>query len=306
MKMRGLALGAVLPKKRMAGKGFVLTFSAMLIVSLLVLFAIFYLDKSREQEQSILSGTAALKAGFLADDIEADLNKLLGAGIGINRGESFAEITITEKLGSGKNKLALNDLDLFLEGGYASANNAAIQLDVSELVDGKTELKFSNGLQYDYSYGGDNMAQLYVPGGNTGIITIDLNVIVDSNTVSTTPWAWQDITGDINVNLHYVDRNSSNAVTHYGKLDSSVNNDYTFSFSEEAGDTFIINIGDIDGNLKAVRLSESIDDSEAQADVWLKVLISAPAEELSAYWNADLNFSQADVNVNRKLGLWRN
>jgi len=54
-----------------------------------------------------------------------------------------------------------------------------------------------------------------------------------------------------------------------------------------------------------VRLSESIDDSTAQAEVWMKIMISAPAEELSAYWNADLNFSQADVNVNRKIGLWK-
>jgi len=283
-------------------RGFVLTFSALLIVSLLVLFAMFYLDKSQEQEQSILSGMAALKAGSLADDIEADFNRLLGTGVDINRGASLSAITLTDKLGADANKLALTGLKDFAEGSFASFQNATVQLDVSGLVDGRTELEFSNGLQYDYSYADDNIVQLYVPGGNTGIVTIDLNVTVDSYSINATPWTWQDVTGDINVNLHYVDRNSSNRVTHYGKLDSSVDNNYAFAFSAAAGDTFSINIGNIDGNLKAVRLSESIDESGVQAVVWLKVTVLSPSGGLDAYWNADLNYSQADVNVHRKVG----
>ena len=302
---RGFVPGDAMRQGGGKSRGFVLTFSAILLVSLLVLFAVFYLGRSQEQEEDILSSAGILKAGFLADDIETDFNRLLGTGVDINMGASLATITITDKIGADMNKLALNDLKDFMEGGFASAQNAAIQLDVSELVDGRAELMFSNGLRYDYSYSDDNIVQLYVPGGNTGITQVDLNVTVDSSSVSVTPWAWQDTAGDINVNLHYADRNSSNAVTHYGRLDSAANNSYAFAFSAAAGDSFTINIGNIDGNLKAVRLTGSIDESGVQAIVWMKALVPKPSGGLGAYWNADLNYSQADVNVHRKIGVWK-
>ncbi len=295
--------GLVRGKGERMKKGFVLTFSVILFVSLLVLFAMFYLDKSQEQEQGILSNAALFKAGFLADDIEADFNKILGTSVDINRGNSLTTITFNEKLGADTNKLLLKSLKEFVEGALASSENASIQLDVSELVDGRTELMFSNGLQYNYSYKDINAVQFYLPAGNTNIAAIDLNVSINAASISVTPWEWQDETGDINVNLHYVDRNSSNAITHYGKLDSTVNNEYTFTFPGGAGSSFTINIGNIDGNLKAVRLTNSIDDGNVQAGVWLKVLAPSPESPLRAFYNADLNFSQADVNINRKVGV---
>jgi len=265
-----------------------------------VLFATFYSGKNAEEEASILQNAAVLKAGFLADDIETDFNSLLGTGVDINRGSALTTIVLTDSLGPDVNKEKLIELEEFAEGALATTQNASIELDVSEMADGRTELLFGNGLQYDYSYSDDNIVQLYVPGGNTNISVIDLNVSIDALSVGAVPWTWQDVTGDINVNLHYVDRNSLYSVTHYGKLDSSANNQYTIAFSGAGGDSFTINIGNIDGNLKAVRLTESIDTAGARASVWMKVRVPSPAGELKAYYNADLNFAQADVNLDRK------
>jgi len=282
-------------------KGFVLTFSVILFVSLLVLFAMFYLEKNQEQETSILSSSAVFKAGFLADDIEADFNRILGTSVDINRGNSLTSITFNEKLGADTNNLLLEDLEEFVEGALASSENASIQLDVSKLVDGRTELAFSNGLRYDYSYKDSNNVQLYLPAGNANIVAIDLNISINAASIGATPWEWQDETGDINVNLHYVDRNSSNSVTHYGKLNSALNNQYTFTFPGTPESSFTINVGNIDGNLKAVRLTNAIDNGSAQAELWLKVLVPSPQSPLRAFYDADLNFSQADVNLNRKI-----
>jgi len=277
-------------------KGFVLTFSAILLVSILVLFAIYYNAKNQEEEAFILEQNSVLKAGFVADDIEADFNRVLRTKLDINRGDATTSITFIDSIGGDSNKLKLLDAEIMSEGILSTQTNSEILLNVDNLVDGQTEMIFSNGLQYDYSYSGDDFVQFYVPDGDSGITKLDLNIEIGASSTSVSPWIWK-VNGDLIVNLNYVDENLNNSVLYSGKLLSNQDNEYTFTFS---GGTFSIRVGTFDGNRGAIRLSESLPGS-TEAEFWLKTVIPSPSDGFYAYYDAELNYSQADVNVHRKI-----
>jgi len=281
-------------------KGFVISFSTVLLASFLVFFAIFYSGLVAQQETSLVSTFAIEKAGFVGDDIDYDVNTILGTHVDANRGSSLTTIKILDKLPADTNKLQLVDYNAFVDANYSSQQNANIEIDVSSLVDGKTELLFSNSLQYDYSYSSDPTIDFYKPSADTEVLTYDINININDSSIVVTPWTWQDITGDINVNLNFVDENVLNEVHYSGKLDSTIENTYQWGYSGAAGDDFSIKIGSISGNSKALQLIESIDDPSSQAGVTVQATISSPSS-LKWYYNGDLNYTQGDVNVNRKI-----
>ncbi|MFH1390955.1 MAG: hypothetical protein ABIH20_01450 [Candidatus Diapherotrites archaeon] len=281
-------------------KGFIISFSTFLVAGFLVLFSIFYVGLVEKQEISILETFSVEKAGFVADDIDYDINTILGTYIDVNRGSSLTTIKILEKLPADTNKLQLIDYSSFVDVNYSGQQNASIELHLDNLIDGKTELVFSNDLQYDYGYSGDSNVLFYKPSSDTQVLTYDINININDSSLIVTPWTWQDITGDINVNLNFVDQNASNEVHYSGKLDSSIENTYNWNYSGIAEDSFYIKIGAFGGNSKALQLTESIGDSSSQAQVSIISTINSPVS-LKWYYDADLNYSQGDVNVNRKI-----
>ncbi len=283
-------------------KGFVISMSTFLIASILVIFAVFYSGYAEKSEQNILNSFTIEKAGFVVDDVETDINKIIGTGIDINQGTTSAVIIFKDRLPGDMNKSQLLDLKEFIDTNYAGQQNSQITINVSELADWRTEAIFSNGLQYDYEYSdlGDNAVQFYMPAGDTSASRIDINVTINDSSVEVIPWTWQDITGDIEVTLNFTDENVSNAVSYSGKINSAIQNTYQWNYSTNPGDGFYIIVGDIDSNLSAVRIVESIDDSVSIAETSIKTELSA-IEELSWYYNGDLNYSQSGVNINKKI-----
>ncbi|MBN1940655.1 MAG: hypothetical protein JW772_00575, partial [Candidatus Diapherotrites archaeon] len=200
--------------------------------------------------------------------------------------------------------MELIDLENFIDGNYAAQQNAAIDLNLARLLDGNTEIVFSNGLRYDYNYGAQNSVFLHVPGDDTGVLAYDINVSVNDSSVWKSAWNW-DAGGDITVNLKFSDENAGNAVAQSGKLDSGVANIYRWDYSETQGDSLYIIVGALQGSGKIARITEAIADADSAALVGIKATIASPANEISWYYDADLNYSQGDVNLNRKLELGR-
>lgn len=280
-------------------KGLVLSLSTILITMVLVLMALFYANSVQKNETSLLQTFFVEKAGFVGDDIDYDFNKILGTHIDVNRG-SLTQITFNDKMPGDINKLQLIDYNNFVSQVYSGQQNAVINLHLDNLVDGKTELIFSNGLQYDYSYSSDNIINIYKLGGDTEIITYDISIGINDSSIVVSPWTWEDVTGDINVNLNFVDQNTLSEVHHSGKLNSAITNTFTWSYSGTPGDIFSISIGTIDGNSNALRLTESIDDSASQATITIMATIGS-SSAINWSYDADLNYTQRDVNVNRKI-----
>lgn len=281
-------------------RGFIITFSTILIVSSLLLFSQFYLKNSKSREQSILMSAKFSKLGLVLDDIENDVEEILGTTVAINKAATQTEITFTDKLPSDLNKFYLLDYRGFLYNTYAPKQNISLIADFNELLDNKTELIFSNGLQYDYFYGGDNIVGFYVPGGDTNATTY--NIIINVNNDLNTVQMSGTLGTDINVNLYYTD--NSNTINESWQLDANVNNQYTVYYTDPAinpNDYLRINVGNIGGYLRAIRITESIDDESSEANLTLEVIVPAVQDNLFYWYNADLNYSQADVNANGKI-----
>ena len=284
-------------------KGFVISISALLLLSALLVFSQFYLNLNLERESEVVSVFSVEKAGFVRSDLSVDLNKLLETSVDVNRGVSFTEIFLRDKLPSDLNKLNVLGLRSFLSSVYAKQQNISIEVDFNKLVDGKTELVFSNALQYDYSYANDTNVFFYVPASDSNVTVFDINVTVNDSVVSSIPWSLNP-SGDINVSLRYEDGNG--VITSSGKLDSSTLNTFTFNYSGNPNDSFSVEIGAIEGSQKALRISESFDNAATRSSISVRAVVPSSSDNLYWFYDADLNFSVADVNSSGKILIGAN
>jgi len=281
-------------------KGYLLSFSVLVLFSLLIVFSQFYFNSEKFFDETIAGQSIIDKAGFVADDISLDLNSMLGTGIDVDRNAEFIQLKFFDVLPSDLNKhKALLNYSNFINSSYAFQQNAFLSLGLNNLADGKTEILFSNGLQYDYNYSfgsSDAVVSFYSSTGSTNALSFDINVSVNSSSVKVIPWAW-NAGGDISVNLNYYDLNSSNAVRVSGKIDSALDNSYKIYFSSDPNDVLEIHLGLIGGKQKAFKLAEGIDNPSSKASLYLNALIPfASNPDFSYYYNGTINYRQLDVN----------
>ena len=281
-------------------KGLIITISTIMLLSVAVLFAEFYAGNVSEKDSFIINSLRLDKAGFVKDDIACSLEKILGTVVDVNRGMVNTEIIFSDSLPSTINKAELLNYQSFVQSQYSSKQNSSILLDLNWLVDNRTELLFSNGMAYDYSYSGDSIIDFYVPGEDTNVFSYEITISVNDDLNFTAVWNW-DAGGTIDVIINYSD--NSNSFTDSGKLNADINNLYEIAYSETAGDSLLINIGEIDGNSSALKITESINDAASVAIVEITALMPSPSGGLFYYYAADLNYMQADVMVSGKMIL---
>lgn len=286
-------------------KGFIISISTLLLASFLVSAAIFLQTIIQNEEFQITSVFAIEKAGFVADDIATDLNRMLGTSVNVQRNDSLTFIVFSDALPADLNKYSLQDYNAFVGERYAKQQNAFIQLNLEHLLDGRTELVFSNGLQYDYNYESDNSILFYKPNSDSNVVRFDINVAVNDSSVAAVPWNWSP-NGDINVNLRFIDQNAENMVSLNGLLDSALENTYRWDYNAlSSNDRFYIKVGQISGNAKALKIGESFDDSSTKALVRIQAIIPSPAPDLFWFYDADLNYVQSHARVFKKIELGR-
>jgi len=285
-------------------KGFVITFSTMFVAIVILFFALFYFGRVQREESIISSFFPVEKSGYVADDIDADINYLLMAEVDVNNGSQITYIRINDMMQQDINKLQLLDYNSFVNDVYSGQQNASVLLGLDKLVDGKTELLFSNGLQYDYNYSQESSIMFYAPAADTNVIVYDINITVNSASVLAVPWNWQDSTGDINVNLNFIDQNAANEVHKNGKLNSASLNIYRWDYGG-SGSSFYIKVGSIAGNAKALQLVNSIDSSFAKVSVGIGAKTAPLQSSLKWNYDADLNYAQGNTKIGRKIGMGR-
>ena len=290
----------------MKQKGLVLSMSTVLVLITMLWFAAFYSNVSERDEMNIYKAWAVEKAGFVADDISSDINKLLGTAVTVNKGTKFTSLAFYDKLPADTNKLQLIDLNRFVDGNYASEQSADIGLSLGRLLDNKTEMVFSNGLQYDYAYAADqNFVQFRKGDGtNTGVLTYDINIYVKAGRLDTaTPWPC-DAAGDVNVNLRYDDSYGESTETLNCKQASGGSYTYRFTLQEQTG-SITVSFGSVDGNINSVRIKNGIENPLITVMPSIGAVIPSPQNELVWYYDADLNYVQQNTSINRKIELGR-
>ena len=132
-------------------KGYIISFSAILLLSSMLLFSAFYSDNAKERNLSVNEIKKYSKLGFVKDDLAFDLNKMLGTEIELDRQENLTMV-FREKIPADFDKKArIIKFKEFIESNYSSINNAQIGININRL-NNSIPLKFSNGLIYEYGF----------------------------------------------------------------------------------------------------------------------------------------------------------
>jgi len=286
-------------------KGYIVSFSAILLLSSMLLFAAFYSGNVKDRNISVNEMKKYFKLEFIKDDLAFDLNKMLGTEIEIERTNNLT-IVFREKIPAGFNKIArLEKLKDFIESDYSSVNNSDIKFDIRRLYVTRTTtdipIKFSNGLIYEFH--SNNYVLFHAKNKDTNINSIELNLNAEGSSIKVFLPA-ESLAGDINLKFNYADQNTLNETHSSLQLNSSLDNVILISFSESAGDEIEIHIGSFEGKINAVKIwNKTL--NQNQINLVFKAVMDGINinSNFNAFIDADLNYFQSDLNSNGLAGL---
>jgi len=284
-------------------KGYIISFSAILLLSSMLLFALFYSENVQSRNLDTANIKKYSKLEFIKDDLGFDANKILGTGISVNRTGNL-ELTFNEIIPSDFNKMQrIVKWKEFIESSYSSINNAEIKLGIKRM-DKVIPIKFSNGLVYDYNFdAGKNSVFFYSTTGNTNISEMDLNLNVTGSSVFVSK-PLLSLNPDVTVNFNYIDQNALNEKHEIRELDSSLDNTITIRFSDDLSDVIEIHLGNVNGKINAVWVwNKSL--SQNKINLVFKPVMNAidVNSSFNAFLYADLNYFQTDLNSNDLIEL---
>ena len=288
---------------KLMAKGFLFTLSVFLLLGFLLSFSVYYSPKPRDLSKELTTSLKIEKAAYVADDLEIDLNRLLGVNLDLNNQSTTAIATIDDRLPSDFNRLALSAWETFVTGPYAQTISSTIDLNTAGMTDANAELFFSNGIQYLFTSTDANSVQLFVPGGDTNFTNLDINLFVNDDLNNSAPWV--PGTGDTNVTLRYGDNNAANAVFSSGLLSSTAATQYLLRYSSLSTDSLTITFGRLAGSDAGIRIEDSIDNPATVVKLRIKFTVASPGKPLTVSANVDFNYVQADMNLGRRLVIAR-
>ncbi len=284
-------------------RGFLFTFCVFLLLAFLVSFSVYYAAKPKSLARELSASLKAERAAFVVDDLETDVNRLLGVGLDINSGDPNTVVMISDRLPSDFNRAQLAEWKTFVETQLAPLLSSSIDLNTAGLADANAELLFNDGIQYVFAPSDANSLQLFVPGGDTNILAVDVNVYVSDDLNNSVPWV--PGAGDINVTLRYSDNTPGNSFVSTGQLSSAALSQYVFRYSGDNADALTVSVGRLAGSDAAVRITHALTNFASTTRVTVKFTVANPVKPLTVSANMDLNYSQADMNLGRQPILAR-
>jgi hypothetical protein len=267
-------------------KGFVITISAILLLTAVLLLDRSNQKMSKEHETAVIDSQAVDSAEYFFDDVADDLRNLLGPQVLIARNSSESSITFIEQLPLNTSSL-LSNYSSFI-AGYSQSVNAQASLDTSGILNGNL-LVFSNGLGY---YRNATAVKFYSPNGSTNSTAYALNISSNayrtSENISSIPQS-----GAVKLTLHYMDLNGSIDLS--GAFDPSAQSIYAVSYQ---GSSLTLRLGNISGSTDSLSV-------EQNGSIQLAFNLTARGgwnTSLGYAYNANLSYSQ--LNVNRTDLVW--
>ncbi len=283
-------------------KGYVISFSAILLLSSMLLFSMFYLENVNSRNYSSGEIKKYSKMEFIKDDLSFDLNKILGTSIKVNKGNNL-EITFNEIIPSDFNKMQrIIKMKEFAETSYSAINNSSIKINVDRLNQ-NIPLKFSNKLVYEYDFTPNKNSVFFYALGDTNMTSMDLNLTVSGSSVSVSR-PLNALNPDLIVNFNYIDGNALNEKHEILLMDSTLKNKIEIIFSADGDDKIKINIGTFKGKNNAM-LIENETINQNKINLSFKSIMPAIDfnSSLKLYADIDLNYIQTDLNSNSLMEL---
>ncbi len=282
-------------------KGYIVSLSAIILLSSMLLFSVFYSENINSRNTSINQEKKFIKLGFIKDNIQYDLTKITGTKINTKQ-KNGLEITVNDTLPSGKQKTErIKKLKDFLEGIYGKTNNANILLGITG-TENITKTTFSNNLVYEYlNNTGKESIQFYSLNGNTDMNSVDLNIEVKGSSVYVSRNT-NAVNADLILNFNYLDENSLNEKHEIIGLDSSIDNIITVRFSQNPEDTIEIHLGSFDGKTNAMTITNKTV-NQNKTTVGFTARIPQEIYSIKAFAGIDLNYSQVDLNSDSQIEI---
>lgn len=283
-------------------KGYIVSFSAIVLLSSMLLFAGFYSANVKERNISVNEMKKYSKLEFVKDDLGFDLNKMLGTEIEIAREENLTMV-FRESIPADFNKMKrIVKLKEFIESSYSSINNSSISFNIGRL-NNSVPVKFSNRLVYEYGFNSGSSVYFYAENGDTNISSMDLNLNVEGSSVSVS-FPADSLTPNLSVNFNYVDQNALNETHENLQLGSSLDNVILISFSDTPNDEIEIHIGSFDGKINAMQILNKTSNQEKINLVFKAIMNALDLNSgFNAFVDADLNYIQTDLNSNGLIEL---
>jgi hypothetical protein len=199
-------------------KGFLFTISVIFFASTLIFFTQGFYDSNMLMEKRIISSQNPLNIVQLNEDLAFDLSNLFGLSFDANSIEK--SVLIGGRIFSSSSEInSLNDWNNFLFNNYFKRSFYNKSIDLSGLVDGKSEFFLGKNLNFDYNYG--NSISLF-SSKSPLIESIDLNIKSSGSLVS---YEWVNLTGESDFDVSIIYYNDYNRIS---IIDSIDNNSYSY------------------------------------------------------------------------------
>jgi len=199
-------------------KGFLFTISVIFFASTLIFFTQGVYDSNVLMEKRIISSQNPLNIVQLNEDLAFDLSNLFGLSFDANSIEEG--VLIDGRIFSSSSEInSLNDWNNFLFNNYFKRSFYNKSIDLSGLVDGKSEFFLGKNLNFDYNYG--NSISLF-SSKSPLIESIDLNIKSSGSLVS---YEWVNLTGESDFDVSIIYYNDYNRIS---IIDSIDNNSYSY------------------------------------------------------------------------------
>ncbi|MFH2105906.1 MAG: hypothetical protein ABII22_01485 [Candidatus Micrarchaeota archaeon] len=266
-------------------KGMLVSLITLTMVAVLFLLWLSTTKASMYFENALSDSYLHSYPGFLGDDLFYDVNSIAGPQIILDK-DNYTRLFINETLPKSNISSKLQNYASFVRNIASNQSNASLELDVSGIADGTTELTLMQDYLYihNWSSGEVNSIHFQKIDSDSDVNTYYINVTVPAYRKSLNDFAWIE-EGDMNATLIYTDYNGT--VTTHGSLSSAATNDFRLEYEPN-------------GKLE-IRLGRKVNSGElylkaTNATVTVTLIAVLPLKDNSAMqYNATFNYSHADV-----------
>ncbi|MEM4598105.1 MAG: hypothetical protein QW400_00220 [Candidatus Diapherotrites archaeon] len=277
-------------------KGFVVTISVAILLSVLLIASVYYLRSNQAEQKLILESTSALKVSDIASDIAEDTKSVFGFRISAESSANSYEIKIQDSIPIKTSHSNISSWKGFIEGPYSEKRN--VKISMCNLTP-STELQFSNGIRYVRSID-ENYVLFYAPSSDTEAYSYDINLYFsggyydDENSIE-----WSCDLGTTKIILRLRDASGLPLET-VCNASNSDDKEYIIKFKDLSGD-INVSFGSIAGGTGAIRVQNNL--SERNLDLNLSASIKA-TNPVRIYWPCDLNIAMGNSKWSSEVTLF--
>lgn len=274
-------------------KGFILTIVSVSMIALLVVLSTALQDSHLSMERALVEPRSLSYGAFLFDDVAYSINNITGTGLGISQTNVSTLVVIEDTIPKRNYTEDLLDYEVFLETEIANMSHALIDANFSEIHNGTYEVRINGGYVYSNHMLDEEM--LFTNPSSTGAKAYEIYITTDGTRANLTAMEMNS-SGDLNVTIHYMDKNGS--ISSDGQVHSHKSNRMEVEYMN--GGSLRLGLGSVGGNHGSLWMEAE----NVSAEFSFSVLLP-PADsdtDVGFEYPCPMNYTQGNVMILRDIG----